>query len=423
MTERQHVYDGGAVTLLEVEVEPKVVPTSASCVTSHGKRSGDVVRVLSEVGGTVRIVGDLAIRWLRLRRSGLLHAFDDPEEACNRHFGVQAQMLTSAGLALSARLSDFTKEDLLAALWRERSLVKIWGQRGTLHLYSTRDWPEVYSALRGRKTWWERRIERDGGDVVAYHSKVQRLADYLATVDSLGRQGLRDLDVSFEEWELSSWGGIFGDLVARGFACHSVPVDGEKRFSHREVWVPNLQWDTPDHMTARGTMLRQYLTAYGPATKKDFAYWSGTSIRRSEPCFDALAEELEVVRFRGKDYYLPAGHGGDLDKPPARGKWPVRLLHRFDPLLLAHANKEIWVDKKHYKKVWKAGGHIEPVVLVHGRIAGTWKYEIGDDELVVEAKLWEKLLKVEPKKIRQEAQRVATFFGVERSKVKLQAPR
>ena len=38
---------------------------------------------------------------------------------------------------------------------------------------------------------------------------------------------------------------------------------------------------------------------------------------------------------------------------PPTTSWPVRLLGRFDPLILAHADKACWIDDAHYKRVRK----------------------------------------------------------------------
>ena len=44
-------------------------------------------------------------------------------------------------------------------------------------------------------------------------------------------------------------------------------------------------------------------------------------------------------------------------------EWPVQLLYRFDPLLLAHKDKSCWLDMTFYKRVWQTAGHIEAFML------------------------------------------------------------
>src|SRR3989441_11436323 len=61
--------------------------------------------------------------------------------------GVQAQVLSYAGLAIWARVEGITMQDVQDALWKHRSLVKTWCLRGTLHLISASDLP-VYVTAR-----------------------------------------------------------------------------------------------------------------------------------------------------------------------------------------------------------------------------------------------------------------------------------
>ena len=50
----------------------------------------------------------------------------------------------------------------------------------------------------------------------------------------------------------------------------------------------------------------------------------------------------------------------------------MRLLGRWDPMLLALKDKSWLIDNEHKKKVWRPGGNVEATLLIHGRIAGTW---------------------------------------------------
>ncbi len=53
--------------------------------------------------------------------------------------GVHAQVMSAAELSLGLRVQGTTREDVAAALWEERSLVKTFGPRGTVHLLRADD--------------------------------------------------------------------------------------------------------------------------------------------------------------------------------------------------------------------------------------------------------------------------------------------
>src|SRR5439155_15512066 len=56
------------------------------------------------------------------------------------------------------------------------------------------------------------------------------------------------------------------------------------------------------------------------------------------------------------------------------GDETVRLLPNFDPYLLAHADKNHLVSARYYKRVYRQQGWVSPVVLLNGRVIGTWSY-------------------------------------------------
>src|SRR5207247_9757 len=47
--------------------------------------------------------------------------------------GIHAQLMSAAELAICARVDGITRDEIEAALWERRSLVKTWCMRGTLH--------------------------------------------------------------------------------------------------------------------------------------------------------------------------------------------------------------------------------------------------------------------------------------------------
>src|SRR5688572_14674326 len=64
--------------------------------------------------------------------------------------GVQAQVMSSAELALWTRVESASSEDVQDALWERRKLVKTWAMRGALHLLAADDWPVFAGAGRTR---------------------------------------------------------------------------------------------------------------------------------------------------------------------------------------------------------------------------------------------------------------------------------
>lgn len=358
-------------------------------------------------------VSAVQARWFRLCRSALVEALATPELVAATLAGVQAQILSAAGLALWNRVPGLTQRHVDALLHERRTLVKLWGQRGTLHLYPSAEWPLIHGALAGRATWWERQFAYNGGDVADYRAMIERISELLRERGTLGRSHVRAYGLALDETHLSGWGGIFTDLVRRGEACHAGQSDGEGLFAHRAYWLPDLDWNPPPPDAANAELARRYLHAYGPATAQDFAYWRGTSGREVRRWLAALGDAVAEVQVEGRPMLLLRA---DLDllhmPPPEREQWPLRLLGRFDPLLLGLKDKTWLVEPQHYTRVWRPAGHIEATVLEHGRIAATWRYDRTSSGLLVTVTPFAPLAEEALAAVATQAAGVAAFFGV-----------
>lgn len=350
-------------------------------------------------------------RWFRFCRSGLATRFVTPEAVASALFGVQAQILPAAALALWNRAADLDEARFNELLYTERTLVKLWGQRGTLHLYASADWPLLHAARSINRTWWERQVGEEGQD--EHEAIIERVASLLRERETLGRSDLRAAQLELSDDHFSAWGGIFADLVRRGYACHAGRAGNEGRFAHRERWLPALDWRPPDADAANIEVMRRYFAAYGPATLHDFAYWRAVGVAQSRPWRQALAGDLAEVTVDGRPMLiLRSDLPHLLAQPPARGDWPVRMLYRFDPYLLAHREKEWVVDPADYNRVWRPAGHIEGVVLVQGRAAATWRYDRTGKGLLITVSPFKQLPRYVASAIRKTAPRIANFFGL-----------
>ncbi len=357
------------------------------------------------------------VRRFRLERSGLVTPFDSPEAAASALVGIQAQILPAAGLALWNRTKGLNHRRFEEQLFVQRKLVKLWGQRGTLHLYPSAEWPLIHAARTSNHTWWARKVG-EGGDEAreAYRSKLEQVAAVMRTRQSIGRSDVRALELDLHEDFYSGWGGIFADLVQLGYACHSQSVRGEGHFAHRERWLPDLEWNPPAPDIANKELARRYFRTYGPATVTDFAYWRGIYVGPAREVIAALGDELVPVMADGVEMLALADDQGAFEalaaSPNAAEGLPVRMLYRFDPLLLGHRVRSWVVDEAFHKAVARPAGHIEGVVLRHGRAVATWRYDRAGSGLLITVVPFKRLPKAVTGRLPRQAEGIARFFAL-----------
>ena len=130
--------------------------------------------------------------------------------------------------------------------------------------------------------------------------------------------------------------------------------------------------DPVDPVAARVELVRRYLAAFGPASRADVSAWSGLRVRDVEPVLEALEPLRRFRDERGRELYdLPRAPLPGADTPA-----PVRLLPRFDNLLLSHHDRNRVIANEHRGDVID-GGWVKAAFLVDGFVAGTWEAEKG----------------------------------------------
>ncbi len=349
------------------------------------------------------------VRRYRLLRSGLIVPFATAEDAAAALVGVQAQILPAAGLALWNRTAGFTHTRYEELLFTDRTLVKLWGQRNTLHLYPSAEWPLVYAALAANQTWWGRTAEREDR-LDAHDALVEQTAALLGERKIIGRNDLRRAGLDLNDEHLSPWGGLFADLVRRGYACHAGRAENEGRFAAREYWLPDLVWNPPDPDAANLSLLRRFVHTYGPVTVNDFMYWRGGYAEPARRWWGALQGELAAVAVEGVERFMLPADLDDLAHPPQDLGEAVHMLYRFEPLLLGHKEKGWIVAPEYHKRVFRIAGHIEGIVLDRGVAVATWRYERKARGLIIAVEPFAPLPAHVTAAIERQAVEIASFF-------------
>jgi uncharacterized protein YcaQ len=286
--------------------------------------------------------------------------------------------MSAAEIALWTRDHDLTQAHIHSALWKDRTLVKTSCMRGTLHLLTTADFPVYITALKSSRIRQTLHImarygvtPREAREVT--EAVMEALRDGPVTKRELTERvlSLRLAGKKAKLWfEQSSW-GVARLAILEGLVCYG-PNQGQQVTMVRvDQWLPE-QTKVSESEAGR-ILLRRYLRGYGPATVRDFSKWTGFSSPEAKVAWESLEEELAEVSVEDRKAFILRQ---DLDELTGShlGDEMVRLLPNFDPYLLAHADKNHLVASRDYKRVYRQQGWVSPVVLLNGRVVGTWSY-------------------------------------------------
>lgn len=297
--------------------------------------------------------------------------------------GAQAQLLSAAELQLAVRVAC-TTADVRTALWKDRSLVKTWLMRGTLHVVPADDLPLYTAALgpqwiRPTKGWfqWAGMTEKDLARFVdtiggALNGEPMTREEIIAAAAKSHSKNITD-------WLRSSWGGMLKPVARSGLLCFGPSRGTKVTFVNPRLWLRS--WSEMDPEDALLEVARRYLRAYAPATSSDFWRWfapslGGPAVRAA---WSGLAKELVSVSVDGVRRQMLARDVSAILKIPIAPS--VQLLPLFDPYLMGHTSRDHLFDRVHRWKVSRVAGWISAVVLVDGRVVGTWTHTAARDTL------------------------------------------
>lgn len=316
----------------------------------------------------------------------------DPDAALDRLVAVQTQYAMSLEVALAVRSKKRVKGWETKALAETGHLVKSWGLRRTLHAHGPEGWALVHGALGAR--WHERfhvrmPLWQPGRDFRAIEEAI------IASLESgpKTRAELHTLVPEVAGLDMAGWGVDVMGAAYRG-RLRIVGRGAEQRFALCEP--PNVAHEEP--LTA---LARAYFKGYGPATMKDFSYWTGLPQRELEEPFAALRQELAEQEGR----FSLIGET-EVAKPPR-----ALLLAKFDPLTMGHADKRLWLDPKDHGRIFRKAAQVEAVVLLRGRAAATWRVARKPRSAVVTVEPFRKLRPTEEQAIERVAQRLGRSIG------------
>jgi len=335
--------------------------------------------------------------------------------------GLHAQVMSSAELTLWARVEGLKFDRVQQALWKQRTLVKTWAMRGTLHLLPASELPLWHAALSGsrrylRESAWQKNfgITLEELDRVTEAVAVA-LHDRLMTREELAREvgritGSEDLSTKLAQ---SSWGTILKPAAFSGHLCFGPGLGQRVRFTQPRTWV--IRPGNPmDREAAEAEVARRFLTAYGPASYHDLArWWNGGGVATARKWIAALGSEVTPVELDGKQAWMLAVDSRRIpERREKERQRSVRLLPAFDQYVIAasfHAAQLLPGDLR--GRVYRPQGWISPVLLVNGRMLGTWRHQIRSSRVEVTLEPFVKLPRWVLRAAGEEAERLAEFMG------------
>jgi winged helix DNA-binding protein len=358
----------------------------------------------------------IELSWQQVRAFRLARSIDGTGgllETARRLCGVHAQVMSSAELALAARVDGIRVEDVREALWQRRELVKTWAMRGTLHLLPADDLALWAGALRTRAYHW-----RSAAWTRYFGVTVEELETLVAAIgtsldgegrtrEELGEAVAKVAGERAQELMGESWGTLLKPVAGEGQLVFGPNRGRNVAFVNPHVWIgPFEPLPTEDAMRE---LVRRWLRVYGPGSVEDLARWWGISPGRAKTQLTPLGDELVEVSVEGRAAFALAADRSALRSAKADG--PARLLAGFDPYVVGFFPREGLVEDEFLARVSRTAGWISPVVVVAGRTAGVWQHKLKRGTMEITIEPFGKLAAARRRELDADAERLAAALG------------
>jgi hypothetical protein len=297
------------------------------------------------------------------------HRFVDATDAVRRLVAVQAQELPGALWGVAQRTANPSRADVVAALDRG-DLLRAHVLRPTWHLTASEDLAWL-QALTGP------RVERAVGSNYRLHgldaAELGRASSAVENALRGGRTMTRpELVTTLEAAGVDTadpirLAHIAMHIEVTGVLCSGPSREGRATYALLHERVRKSR--TVTATAARDELALRYFTTRGPATVRDFAWWSGMTVGTVRAAVGALGDQLTRQTMMDVDYW--SGAGQEPVSPPDE----VLLLPAYDEYLVSYADRGAVLHPDASTQRGRRNPVFDKTIVDRGVVVGTWSID------------------------------------------------
>lgn len=293
-------------------------------------------------------------------------------EAVRWMTAMQAQDLQAALWAVGQRVPGSRVDDVRRAL-DGGLIVRSWPMRGTLHLLAPEDLKWILDITAGRLL---RSIAGRHRELGISAADVEAAAGAALRLVSGGTGASRaELFAAFEEAGQPTTGQrgihLLGVLCQQGLLVQG-PLRGNQQLVVAFAdWIKDSR--TLERAEGIAEWLLRYLRSHGPATERDFSWWSGIPITEVRAALAEVKGQLVELAFDGASYWASPETAALLDSGAVPGARSLLALPGFDEFLLGYTDRSLVLPPEHANKIVPGGnGVFKKTIVAAGQVVGTW---------------------------------------------------
>jgi hypothetical protein len=206
--------------------------------------------------------------------------------------------------------------------------------------------------------------------------------------------------------DASRFSFVLMNAELKGIICSGALKGKQHTYALLEERVPQARSLTKEEALAELTL--RYFTSHGPATPKDFRWWSSLLAADIRKGLEMVESQLEHEVVDGVGYWFVASA-----PTPKAARPTVHLLQVYDECIVGYSESRYLLDASGVARSLPPGGAIfNDVVILDGQLAGHWKRTLKKDSVIIEAALYTRLDDAQTKALQAAANRLGEFLGL-----------
>ena len=320
---------------------------------------------------------------------------------------IQAQDYAGAKWSIGLRLSGSTEAGIEKAL-NDKAIIRTWAMRGTLHFIAAADVRWMLELLAPRVIAGNAsRYKQLGLDKQTFVQSNAVLVDALQNGKQMTRKELLPV---LRQNGISTEGQRAPYILQRasidGLICQVSMRRNDPVYMLLDNAVPGGRKMKREDALAE--LARRYFKSRGPATLKDYIWWSGLTAADARAGLEAIKLQLSSETIDGEIYWLDPTIQAENSVPSN-----ICLLPSFDEYLIGYKDRSASLVDPQYKKLSSLStGMPNPTVIKNGRVVGIWKRTLKKQKVILAIKPFNALSAADLNDLKEEELRYGEYIGL-----------
>lgn len=283
---------------------------------------------------------------------------------------MQSQDYAMAKWAIGVRLPGSMNRTIEAAI-DKGEIIRTHLLRPTWHFASAEDvrWmleltaPQIRSSMIGR----HREMGLTGPVLKKSYAVMEKV---LGGGVHLTRD---ELIAELERAKIATEGGhashLFLSAESEEIICSGGLKDGKQTYALLDEWV--LKTKSLPKEEALAKLAARYFAGHGPAAFQDFVWWSGLPVNDARQALESVKRDFLSETIDSQTYWFSGALSAA--KLPTKSAF---LLPAFDEFLIGYKDRLASLPHENHHKAVSNNGIFYPIIVVNGRVTGTWKRTI-----------------------------------------------